>query len=213
VDTRLRPPDDEGRREETRCPDGGVCVLCSFMAAPLSAADRFACIVASLCRAIAARGAAPALAGPLAALLWGRLHRLAARFAAIVARVAVGAGPVVARARRRPAPRPAPVSPRPRLPEGFGWLLRPVPEAAAYASQLRHLLADPEVVALLTAAPQLARLLRPLCRSLGIRPMPALPPPVRPQRPPPPAPASSGPGSTASPAPAAYLAAAPPAPA
>ena len=51
------------------------------------------------------------------------------------------------------------------------------PAAAAAASQLRHLLTDPEVLALLRASPALVQLLRPLCRMLGVDlPVEFLPP-------------------------------------
>ena len=43
------------------------------------------------------------------------------------------------------------------------------------ASQLRHLLRDAEFAAFLAAAPQAGRLLRPLCRMLGIGPDPDIP--------------------------------------
>ena len=55
------------------------------------------------------------------------------------------------------------------LPLRFGWLLQLVPyEAANFASQLRAVLAEPEMVALLAASPQAERALRPLCRMLRI---------------------------------------------
>jgi len=55
------------------------------------------------------------------------------------------------------------------LPRRFGWLLPLVPcEAANRASQLRHLLGEPEMQALLGASPQARRVLAPLCRMLGI---------------------------------------------
>src|SRR6185312_11003612 len=54
------------------------------------------------------------------------------------------------------------------------WLIRLGGyKAAAYGSLLQHLLADPEMAALIAAAPQLGRVLRPLCRMLGIDPGPA----------------------------------------
>ncbi|MBV8095574.1 MAG: hypothetical protein JO110_20555 [Acetobacteraceae bacterium] len=56
-----------------------------------------------------------------------------------------------------------------RLPGGFGWLIRLVPGAAAYAGQVEHLLADAEMAALLAEVPQAGRILRPLCRMLAIR--------------------------------------------
>ena len=64
----------------------------------------------------------------------------------------------------------------------LGW------EAAAYASQLQHVLQDPDTQSALTDAiahsPGIARNLRPLCRLLGV-PLPPclqLPPRPRPQR-------------------------------
>ncbi len=54
-------------------------------------------------------------------------------------------------------------------PRGFAWLVRVAAwEAAGFGSQLRAVLETPEMVALLTAAPQAARVLRPVCRMLGI---------------------------------------------
>lgn len=145
-------------------------------APPVTVASRFAALIEVLCRAVAARGGRGGLAGPLTILIWTRLRRMAARFARLSARVASGTPPVTrSRAASPRKPRPAPL----RLPRGFAWLVRLVPEAAAAAAQLRHLLADPEMVALLEAAPQAGRLLRPLCRMLGVRPPPA---PRRPAR-------------------------------
>lgn len=53
--------------------------------------------------------------------------------------------------------------PPPPLPRAFAWLIRLIPGVACARSQLKHLLTDPEMAELLTAAPQLGRLLRPLC--------------------------------------------------
>ena len=54
-------------------------------------------------------------------------------------------------------------------PRGSMWLVRLAGhEAAGMGSQLRHLLRHPDMVALLLAAPQAARLLRPMCRMLGV---------------------------------------------
>ena len=54
-------------------------------------------------------------------------------------------------------------------PRSFGWLVRAASwQAAGFGSQLRAVLAQPEMVALLVAAPQAARVLRPLCRMLAI---------------------------------------------
>ena len=163
-------------------------------------AERFAGIIAGLRHAIAAAAAKNAPARPLLLLLWSRLHRFVVRFAALSARVAAG----TAAPRRRPAsPRPAAErsrKPYQRLPRRFAWLPPLVPgEAAAYGSQLQHLLAEPEMAALIAAAPQAGRVLRPLCRMLGVRLPPALlppppaPPPARPVAPSRPRPAAPGP--------------------
>jgi len=54
-------------------------------------------------------------------------------------------------------------------PGRFGWLLRAVAyRAAVYGGQLRVVLEQPEMVALLIAAPQAARILRPVCRMLAV---------------------------------------------
>ena len=125
------------------------------------------------------------MAGPLIHLIWTRVRRLGARFAALAARVRAGALRSLAPARRRAASRPAspaPASPPPppRLPNGFAWLVRLVGrEAAGCGGQLQLLLTDPEFATLIAATPQMGRVLRPLCRMLGVEP-PALP--ARPSR-------------------------------
>lgn len=56
-------------------------------------------------------------------------------------------------------------------PTQFGWLVRAaLHEAAGLGGQLRLVLQQPEMVALLAAAPQAQRVLRPLCRALAIEP-------------------------------------------
>ncbi len=126
----------------------------------------FALIIAGLCRTTASRIAVDRAAGPFLVRAFTRLHRLAARFALLVARVQAG--------KLRPQPsRPAAGAIRtprrkPRLPESSAWLLRLVPGTAVYAGQVQTLLADPETTALLEAAPQAGRILRPLCRMLAI---------------------------------------------
>jgi hypothetical protein len=54
-------------------------------------------------------------------------------------------------------------------PCGFGWLVKAAGwQAAGFGSQLRAVLATPEMVALLEASPQAVRVLQPLCRMLAI---------------------------------------------
>ncbi len=162
--------------------------------APPALADRFACLVEGLRRAIAARGAGAWLAVPLMLLLWSRLRRIALRFARLAEKLRAGTLPPPRRRLRSSRPARPPAL---RLPRGVAWLLRRLPQAAAAASQLQHLLADPAMDDLLAAAPQAGRLLRPLCQMLGVCPPPARslssgrkqagpvgpPPPVRPAAP------------------------------
>ena len=129
-------------------------------------------ILGALNRAAAARASRTWVMAPLVLLLWPYLNRLTARFDSLVTRWREGR-------LASPAPRgPHARTHRPnakRLPQTIGWLIQLTPQGAGAASQLRHLFADPEMVALLDAGPQAGRLLRPLCRMLGIRPSPDLP--------------------------------------
>ena len=144
-------------------------------ATPPTPAERFACLIAALCEAVAARidrPARPGLAGPLILLIWTRLKRMAGRITRLAARVAAGPLPPP---RRRPARPCRTVSPQcHRLPRRFAWLVRVVPAAAFGAGQLQALLAEPEMQTLIATAPQIGRTLRPLCRMLGVRLPPIL---------------------------------------
>ena len=54
-------------------------------------------------------------------------------------------------------------------PGRFAWLVRAASyQAAGYGCQLRHILEQPDMVELLKASPQAARILRPVCRMLAI---------------------------------------------
>ncbi len=156
--------------------------------APPAPAERFARLIEGLCRAIAARGVAGRLAVPLIVLLWARLRRTAARVAMLAARLRAGTLPAGCARRRSGRSGPPPR----RLPRGFAWLVRLVPEAACSASQLQHLLGEPEMAALIAAAPQMRRMLRPLCRMLGVHPPPGLLAPPQARRAPPSRPAAAG---------------------
>jgi len=114
-------------------------------------------IVAGLQKAAAARAGRDHAVAPLVMLLWTRLARLTARFDALVARLIAGHPAAPARPRTRPAAiapaRKAPAGGL-RLPRGQAWLIRLLPgEAASYGCQLQALLADPQMAALLAAAP------------------------------------------------------------
>ena len=135
---------------------------------------------------------------PLITLIWRRLHRMSRRFAAILARLHAGAlpeattPPAPASAPDDPAADPAadPVSPprpaaAPRPPgpsQRLGWVIH----AVSYFVLMRHyelqeLLEDPETEALVARAPELGRILRPLCRMLNVKPLPWLALPRRPR--------------------------------
>ncbi len=150
-----------------------------------SLSDRLSQIVEGLCRAAASRmgvkGPDREAAGRLMVLLWSRLHGMTDRFAALVAGCRFRR--FASRTVRAAAPFADPAPPRlqqhPRqqhLPHGFAWLVRLVPEAASYGAQLQHLLAAPEMEALLAASATARRLLRPLCRMLAVLPA-GVPPP------------------------------------
>ena len=127
----------------------------------------------------------PARVG-LTILLCNRLNRAVRRFDHLMARIAAG---IVLR-----PPRPDPrigtrsrtsVAPRPLAPPSApGWLVADLRhEAMGYASQLNHLLSEPETAALLAQCPQAVRLLRPVCHMLGLV-HPVLPPGHRARKPP-----------------------------
>jgi hypothetical protein len=140
-----------------------------------SLSARLAVILTGLCGVVAACGGRrmlgwdrrphdPAVV-PLIVPIWGRLSRLRQRFARLVARVLAGRMPrVPAVARVRTARVAAGV----RLPAGYGWLLRMVPDAVQFGAQFQALLDDPEIGPALVEAPGAGRVLRPLCKMLGV---------------------------------------------
>lgn len=134
----------------------------------LSVADRLALSLDGLGRAVAGRVASRLLTAVMILLVWRRVSRVKGRILGLLARFQAGTLRVCAMARvGGPGGRGG--AGTGRLPIGFGWLLPLVPgEAACFAGQVRAMLAEPEMVALLRAAPQARRVLRPLCRMLGI---------------------------------------------
>ncbi len=136
---------------------------------------------------------------PVLLLAQTRLQRMAFRFSALVEKFTAG----TLKPPRPPRPRPAPPLPDPallpdpahapppkpprvreRLPRQLAWLVGMLGWEAAYGSELQYLLKLPEMHALIRAAPQVGRLLRPLCWMLGVVPDPAIlpPPPKRTRR-------------------------------
>jgi hypothetical protein len=145
---------------------------------------RFTALIARLCELIARHGHLRRIAGPLVVLIWRRVRGAARQVEGLLARLRAG------QLRRYPArrtPRPAVTPRRPPSPPAFptepAWLIRLIPETAVSAVHLRAMLADPDIPALLEAAPQLRRALRPLCRMLDVS-LPRRPTPAQPEPPP-----------------------------
>ncbi len=134
---------------------------------PTGPARRFGCLIGQLKQAIAAGiGRDHATLGPLAVILWNYLARSLRRFAALQARYEAGTlhvSPSPRASVERGAP-PTPARPAPpRLPRG-AVLARF--NAAHLCPVLRRFVEEPETQALLAAAPEIGRLLRPLWRML-----------------------------------------------
>jgi len=130
---------------------------------------RLAMILAGLAAVVAQRFLRePKLVG-LTVPLWTWLRRSAQRFERAVARPRV-VRPVVAKdADSVPVVRAGTARVRVRLPAGKAWLVRTLGwEAAGYGSQLAHLLGEAEMQTLLAEVPAVGRILRPLCRMLGV---------------------------------------------
>jgi hypothetical protein len=138
-------------------------------------AGRFAGIAEALCRAVGRSAGRGLMQAAMALVVVRRIARVRGVLLALEARILAGWVPVagrpvevgetVARVRAAAPDRADAV----RLPRRFGWLCQLVPsDAAAYAGQLRVVLAEPGMVALLAACPQAVRVVRPICRMLGI---------------------------------------------
>lgn len=139
--------------------------------------DRFGFFIERVKRGIAdGIGRDHARLGPLAVLLCNYFGRTLRRLAAVQARLAAG---TLETEPRRAAPRPVADRPPPDVPAARRWPLR-LPRAAVMVrfytqhlvAPLQALIADPEMQALLAAAPQAGRLLRPLWRLLMADPLP-----------------------------------------
>jgi hypothetical protein len=137
---------------------------------PRPPAEIFATLTQWLTRAVVVMIGGNRLPQPLVNLIVDRIRGIRQRFSRIAARIAAGryvARPQKAPPRRRPGQAP----PKDPLPKNFGWLLPLVPDAVCFRSQLEGLLQNPEMAALIAAAPApMGRALRPLCRMLGLTP-------------------------------------------
>lgn len=154
----------------------------------IGSAGRFFEIAEALCAAIGKAVGAGFIAAALALMVVRRIQRVRRMLLVLEARylagrvlrrqvtpvtVPVEAGLAEA-AEAAPPARQVPVR---RMPLRFGWLCPLVPgEAACFAGQMRVVLAEPGMQDLLAACPQAVRLLRPLCRMLGIERAAYVPP-------------------------------------
>ena len=167
--------------------------ICSVPIALLllqSLADRFGSLSRALKESVAKHIAKDRNSGPWIVEVCTRVSRLTARLLRLLAQLEAGTlPPPRKRPKRAPTPKleakpeaDPPARPaRPKLSRAFGWLGRTVWEARISGSQLRTLLAEPEVQELLAATPQAGRILRPLCQMLGVELPPVLQLPARPR--------------------------------
>ena len=122
----------------------------------------------------------PALV-PLSNLIVHRLNRTAHRFTRLFERWQAGTLPKPRPSRagksRAPSTRPA----TRRLPSGKAWLIRHAQSSAFLITRLEHMFQDPECLRMLREVPQAGRLLRPLCRMVGVTPLDPIRPPPRPK--------------------------------
>ena len=133
-------------------------------------------------------------------LLWTRIGRIATRFHALYESWRAGTLPKPCAARPGRPARP----PVPRLPTRQTWVVAAVGyQAAGHAAQINALMAEPEFNDFIAAVPRAGRILRPLCRILGILLPPSLrlPAKVTPTGPPRAARASPPPAPTPAPLP------------
>jgi hypothetical protein len=144
---------------------------------PPDLSQRLASIIKLLRCAIETHGLRNPASLPLILLVSVQLARAVNRFAALARRVRAGTAAIRG---RPPAATPRPTAarpPKPTFPRRFFWLVNIAPghQMAAGRGYFRNLLAEPDMAAFLQAAPQAARIFRPLCRILGIARAPDLP--------------------------------------
>jgi hypothetical protein len=130
-------------------------------------------VIRALRGAVGGWGGLGLLSQALVMLLFRRLGDIGGKMERLVARFQAGrlwrAAPRAAGVGRGVADGARCAGAALRWPGRFGWLVRLAAyRAAVYGAQLREILGEPEMVALLIAAPQAVRILRPLCRMLAV---------------------------------------------
>jgi hypothetical protein len=127
----------------------------------------FTVLLTRLQAAIAVVAAREQTLTALLVAVWGRIGRISARLERLIALWRAGKLPKPPMA-RSPVARAQTSKPRSVLPTTPAWLLVAVREAAPFGARLETMLSEAECEAFLEAAPQARRLLRPLCRMLGV---------------------------------------------
>ena len=127
----------------------------------------FTSVLTGLQAAIAVVAARERALTVLLVAVWGRIGRISTRLERLIALWRAGSlpKPRVWRGRVAGTQVNKPVSAFPATP---AWLLVAVREAAPFGTRLESLLSEAECAAFLAAVPQARRLLRPLCRMLGV---------------------------------------------
>ena len=147
---------------------------------PRTQAERFAALIACLTHAVGMHtGWDRVLTLTLIGNITTRLRTIKWAVLRLAERIASGTY-----RRRAFAPRPGAAGRRPTnpLPTRRNWLEPMLPEVVHFRGHLLDLLQDPEMVALITSAPEaMGRPLRSLCRLLGLRPPPVLARPKTPR--------------------------------
>ena len=105
--------------------------------------------------------------------VWGRIGRMRVRLERLIARWR--AGTLTASRKSRAGEVRTSVRVPSIIPRTPAWLLVAVREAAFARAQLEHLLSEAEYAEFIAAVPQAGRILRPLCRMLGIGVKPVAP--------------------------------------
>ena len=145
----------------------------------LDPAELFEFLIGTLCGVVEIVGGRHGLTAAVIGLIWRRVRRLGDRFARLVERVRAGGFCDTAPARNRDAAgrqegaaETAAIWPRRALGglrRHFGWLVHLLHETEGSKGRMYWILARPEMKELIAEAPlHLGRILRPLCRMLGV---------------------------------------------
>ena len=126
----------------------------------------FTAILSDLQAAIAVVAARERHLTVLLVAVWGRIARMRLRLERLIALWRAGMLPPPRKSRAGEAR--TSIRQKSVFPTSPAWLVVTVREAGAFGSQLEHLLSQAECVEFLAAVPQAGRILRPLCRMLGV---------------------------------------------